>query len=500
MGNGSTEVTESPPGAAQARAAEKAVPHFTREERAARGKAARAEVPRSAQAEIEFPEPRDPVALLEEQAVTRVPELVPIRYGRMLVSPFAFYRGGALIMAADLARTPNVGPARAAVRGRAPVELRGVRLAGAEPRLRHQRLRRDGAGPVGVGREAAGGELRDRRTRERLLREGAARGCARHRPLLPGGDDRLRADAQPRPLVLAPVGRAGVRGVQRRRRPEAAEEGGSQHREVAHQGQHARLREADAPRRRRASDHQRPAADRADRRAPPRARSSETQSRTRCAASIRSYRRTLETDRRHLLEQFRFVDLARKVVGVGSVGTRAWIALFLGIDDAGPAVPADQGGAAVGARAIRRQERVQQLRPARRRRPAPDAGHQRHLPRLAARQLRPRRQGARLLRPPAQGLEGLVRRSKQPSPPARPRTGRRAAGHSPARTPAPATGSRSPPTSASRTPSTRRSPTSPRRTPTRTNATTTLSIVRSSRAGSLREWGCRAVNTRRRVM
>ncbi len=51
---------------------------------------------------------------------------------------------------------------------------------------------------------------------------------------------------------------------------------------------------------------------------------------------IRSYRRTLETDRRHLLEQFRFVDLARKVVGVGSVGTRAWIALFLGIDGNDP--------------------------------------------------------------------------------------------------------------------------------------------------------------------
>ncbi len=51
---------------------------------------------------------------------------------------------------------------------------------------------------------------------------------------------------------------------------------------------------------------------------------------------IRSYRRTLETDRRHLLEQFRFVHLARKVVGVGSVGTRAWIALFLGIDEQDP--------------------------------------------------------------------------------------------------------------------------------------------------------------------
>src|SRR3954463_5919175 len=87
----------------------KVVPHLMCAERAARGKAARAEVPRSLQGEIDFPERRDPVALLEEQAVTRVPELVPIRYGRMLASPFAFYRGGALIMASDLARTPNSG-------------------------------------------------------------------------------------------------------------------------------------------------------------------------------------------------------------------------------------------------------------------------------------------------------------------------------------------------------------------------------------------------------
>ena len=94
----------------------KVVPHFTRAERAARGRAARAEVPRSLHAQIEFPGDRDPVALLEEQAVSRVQELVPIRYGRMLVSPFAFYRGGALIMAADLSRTPVSGPAGAAVR------------------------------------------------------------------------------------------------------------------------------------------------------------------------------------------------------------------------------------------------------------------------------------------------------------------------------------------------------------------------------------------------
>jgi uncharacterized protein (DUF2252 family) len=79
-------------------------------ERVARGKAARSEVPRSSHAELHPPARRpDPIRLLERQAKTRVPELVPIRYGRMLVSPFTFYRGGALIMASDLANTPHSG-------------------------------------------------------------------------------------------------------------------------------------------------------------------------------------------------------------------------------------------------------------------------------------------------------------------------------------------------------------------------------------------------------
>src|SRR6476659_6939264 len=86
------------------------VEHFTVAERAARGKAARAEVPRSSHAGWEPPPQRpDPVELLEEQAQTRVPELVPIRYGRMLVSPFTFYRGAAYLMASDLAGAPRTG-------------------------------------------------------------------------------------------------------------------------------------------------------------------------------------------------------------------------------------------------------------------------------------------------------------------------------------------------------------------------------------------------------
>ena len=81
------------------------VPHLTIDQRMARGKAARAEVPRSSHAAFEPSDDRpDPLALLEEQAADRVPGLVPIRYGRMLVSPFTFYRGAALIMAASCSR------------------------------------------------------------------------------------------------------------------------------------------------------------------------------------------------------------------------------------------------------------------------------------------------------------------------------------------------------------------------------------------------------------
>ena len=91
-------------------AAVRKVAHLSVAERVARGKAARNEVPRSNHGRWVPADNRpDPIALLEEQAGSRVPELVPIRYGRMLVSPFTFYRGAALIMAADLAATPRSG-------------------------------------------------------------------------------------------------------------------------------------------------------------------------------------------------------------------------------------------------------------------------------------------------------------------------------------------------------------------------------------------------------
>src|SRR6478736_1174891 len=103
-----------------------APPKLSRDERVAVGKAARGAVPLESHAVLAPTELRaDPVELLERQAASRVPELVPIRYGRMLVSPFTFYRGAALVMASDLAGTPISG-LRAQICGDAHLSNFGV--------------------------------------------------------------------------------------------------------------------------------------------------------------------------------------------------------------------------------------------------------------------------------------------------------------------------------------------------------------------------------------
>src|SRR5262245_6494371 len=85
------QTTDQVPNSAEA-------PHASAEQRTAMGKAARATTPLAAHAEFRSADSRDPIGLLLRQAETRVPELVPIRHGRMLVSPFAFFRGAALVM------------------------------------------------------------------------------------------------------------------------------------------------------------------------------------------------------------------------------------------------------------------------------------------------------------------------------------------------------------------------------------------------------------------
>ena len=92
------------------RSLEKQVDHISSEEAERQGKTARVAVPRTLHAAWAPPAGRrSPVDIIAEQAITREPDLVPIRHGRMMVTPFTFYRGAAAIMAADLATRPPRG-------------------------------------------------------------------------------------------------------------------------------------------------------------------------------------------------------------------------------------------------------------------------------------------------------------------------------------------------------------------------------------------------------
>ena len=180
------------------------VGRLTPAERAARGKAARAEVPRDSHAMFDPPPDRpDPIALLEEQGKSRVPELVPVRYGRMMVSPFTFFRGAALPMASDLAATPVSG---LAVQACGDAHLSNFGLFGsAERRLMFDVNDFDetlpGPWEWDVKRLAASLEVAG--ARQRVLRQAAPRDRrGRGRPL-PAGDAQLRRDDQPGGLVRA---------------------------------------------------------------------------------------------------------------------------------------------------------------------------------------------------------------------------------------------------------------------------------------------------------
>ena len=322
-------------GAGEEKADAKVVPHFTRAERAARGKAARAEVPRSSHVQIDFPESRDPVALLEEQAVSRVPELVPIRYGRMLASAFAFYRGGALIMASDLARTANSG-IRAQLCGDAHLSNFGI-FGSPERTMVFDLNDFDETAPgpwewdvkrLVASFAIAGRELGFSEKERRTVALDTVRSYR----------EAMRAFAGMRNLEVwyshLPVEEAFAqftKGVDPKRLKKAEADVAKARTKDSMQA-FEKLTEVVDGRRRIISDP--PLIVPIAELAPAEMERSGLEEELR--GMIRSYRRTLETDRRHLLEEFRFVDLARKVVGVGSVGTRAWIALMLGVDDEDP--------------------------------------------------------------------------------------------------------------------------------------------------------------------
>jgi uncharacterized protein (DUF2252 family) len=338
-GGGMTEVghvvEESGPNGRERPSKPEAVRHFTRAERAARGKAARAEVPRSAQGEIDFPKRRDPVALLEEQAATRVAELVPIRYGRMLASPFAFYRGGALIMASDLARTANAG-LRVQLCGDAHVSNFGV-FGSPERNLIFDINDFDETAPGpwewDVKRLAASFAIggRENGFSEKHRRTVMLDTVRAYREAMTAFAQMRNLEVWYAHLSVEQAVAQFTAGVDPKRLKKAeANIEKSRTKDSMHAFE--KLTHVVDGEPRIISDP--PLIVPIDELLSTQMEQDALQDEIR--KLIRSYRRTLETDRRQLLEEFRFVDLARKVVGVGSVGARAWIALFLGSDDHDP--------------------------------------------------------------------------------------------------------------------------------------------------------------------
>ena len=145
----------------------------------------------------------DPVDLVIASNKGRIAELVPIRYGRMSVSPFTFYRGTALNMASDLAATPNTGVHTHLCGDCHLMNFGGFATPERRIDLRHQRFRRDVARAVGMGPEAARGELRARGPVERLCRRRPAERRDGVRALVSRADQGLREDGRPRRVVRA---------------------------------------------------------------------------------------------------------------------------------------------------------------------------------------------------------------------------------------------------------------------------------------------------------
>ena len=179
------------------------VDHPTPQDRAARGKAARAKVPRSSHAGWDPPtDRREPVDLLEEQADVAGPRARagPVRQDAHVA--LRVLSGGGLPHGRGPRRHAAIGDQRPGLRRRARVELRPVRVPRTGAAVRHQRFRRDPPRSLGMGREAPRGEPRRRRAEQRVLRCRAPRSDHDLGRRVPDGDARVRVDAQPRRLVL----------------------------------------------------------------------------------------------------------------------------------------------------------------------------------------------------------------------------------------------------------------------------------------------------------
>ena len=305
-------------------------------ERAARGKAARVAAPRESHAAFDPPSDRpDPLALLEQQAKTRVPELVPIRWGRMMVSPFTYYRGAALPMASDLADTPISG---LAVQACGDAHLSNFGLFGsAERRLMFDVNDFDetlpGPWEWDVKRLAASLEVagRDNGFTPRQRRDVITATVARYRMAMREFASMTNLDVWYAHADITELRAQFDTQLRARQRRELDKGLAKAHTRDSMQ-ELAKLTRVVDGRPRIVSEP--PLLVPVDELIP--AETERADFEGELTSLIAKYQRTLETDRRYLLEQFDFCDMARKVVGVGSVGTRCWIVLMLGRDEADP--------------------------------------------------------------------------------------------------------------------------------------------------------------------
>jgi uncharacterized protein (DUF2252 family) len=322
---------------ATARKKASTVAHPTVAERVATGKAARAEVPRSSQGEYKPAARRpDPVKLLERQAKTRVPELVPIRYGRMLVSPFTFYRGAALIMASDLATTTDSGLTVQCC-GDAHLSNFGV-FASPErvlvfdvndfdetlPGPWEWDVKRLAASMI-IAAQGNGFSVKDQEravldTVESYRTSMAEFAGMKDLEVWYAHLDVESAIAGHSSEFKPKTVKRAEKNVAKARTKDSmsafsklTEEVEGKPRIVGDPPLIVRLEDLEF-----AEGH------------------THDEVFELLHGLLRSYRATLQHDRRRLLEEFELVDVARKVVGVGSVGTRCWIMLLLGRDGQDP--------------------------------------------------------------------------------------------------------------------------------------------------------------------
>jgi uncharacterized protein (DUF2252 family) len=300
------------------------------QQRHERGRAARRLVPRGSHAQwAQMPDRPDPVDLLEAQARDRIPELMPIRYGRMMASPFAFLRGSTIVMAQDLAGTPKSG-IQAQLCGDAHLLNFGA-YASPERALLFDLndfdetlpgpwewdIKRLAASFVVAGRDN-GFDASDCHGAARAVTASYRQRMTEFSEMgeLEVWYSRIGEEEVKGLLTEARAGKKTTKKLSKNVRKTRGRDSLQALSKLTRVVDGRRMIDDDPPLLVRIPEGD--------------------ELRGQVYAILESYKRTLQEDRRHLLERFRFVDAARKVVGVGSVGTRAYVVLLEGRDQDDP--------------------------------------------------------------------------------------------------------------------------------------------------------------------